>query len=100
LNRNKILIKLTRDSVCAADDADAPHEKNISIPVLSDTNSFVTHLASGFLPKISGEGHTWDCILDNKIITKISISGIENEIDQIIFSTNNHVHFKYHSANY
>jgi len=60
-NRPKLDIRLTRDSVCAGDDVDAPHEKIISTYSFLDPVALASHVSSGYLPSVQGVGHTWDC---------------------------------------
>lgn len=53
-------IYVTRESVCAGDDGDAPHAREFSTPGESDVAAAVEHvLASGYLPCISGGNAAW-----------------------------------------
>lgn len=51
---------LRRDSVAAGDDADAPHDKTISVPNSSSLEEIITIiLHSGYLASIQGGKATW-----------------------------------------
>ena len=53
-------VYLSRDSVCAGDDVDAPHSKTISFPdgtAILDVLTQVAH--SGYLASIAGGEATW-----------------------------------------
>jgi hypothetical protein len=53
-------IYVTRDSVCAGDDGDAPHVREFDLPGSADVSAAVEHvLGSGYLPSISGGQATW-----------------------------------------
>ncbi len=96
--RPQVELKMTRDSVAAGDDCNAPHEKNISIHSFLDPVALASHLSSGYLPGINGTSHTWDCNLNNKTIAIISVDGIDSKISEINYKKTNHVHFVYHSS--
>ena len=99
-DRPRLSIKLTRDSVCAGDDVDAPHEKFIEIPSFTDPQAFSTHLAAGYLPSVAGIGHTWDCVLNGRLVGTILTNGFRSRIHEVNYADENHVHFRYHSAAY
>jgi hypothetical protein len=60
----KIQVVLTRDSVCARDDCDAPHKRTIEAFSLVDPEAFVREVSSGYLPSVAGVGHSWTCVLN------------------------------------
>ena len=63
-----ITISITRSSVCAGDDVDAPHEKEIVVSPKLPTRIVITSiLDSGYLPIISGGAATWVIKGDGKI---------------------------------
>ena len=99
-DRPKLQIRLTRDSVCAGDDCDAPHEKSVSVHSFVDPIALVSQLASDYLPRVSGIGHTWDCFLNGKLIARISVTGILPCVTGVTFGEENDVHFAYHAASY
>ncbi len=95
----KISLRLTRDSVCAGDDCDAPHEKVI------ETFSFVAPEALirdvlTYLPRVSGVGHSWVCRFNGVIIGEIDAQGIHPSIRELKYEELNDVHFSYRSAPY
>lgn len=54
------LALLTRDSVCAGDDADAPHELTLACPRVASIAELVRFIAANSkLPSISGGEATW-----------------------------------------
>jgi len=97
-DRPKLSIQLTRDSVCAADDIDAPHSRKVEIFSFVEPEVFINHLAAGYLPSnIQGSGHSWDCLLNNVIVGSISSKSIASDIREVQYGEVNHVHFRYHS---
>ena len=72
--RPMLHVRMTRDSVCAGDDCDAPHERTVSVHSFVDPSALVSHLASGYLPTVNGLGHTWDCMLNGQLIATISLN--------------------------
>ena len=97
-DRPNLEIRLTRDSVCAGDDVGAPHEKTVVSPSFLNPVALASSLSSGYLPVVSGIGHTWDCILNGKVVARISHDGTAATVDETRYDTCNHVHFVYHSA--
>lgn len=97
-NHPKIQIHLTRDSVCAGDDGEAPHEKEKEVPPSSDPAAFALSLASGYLPSVDGLGHSWICTLNGIHIAEITTSGAKALIRDTPFSDRNKVHFTYRPA--
>lgn len=91
-------ILVTRDSVCAGDDIDAPHEKDVSIKSILSPIDLASFLSSGYLPKINGVGHSWDCRFNGITIARIFQNSIEAYVDELHYELKNQVHFIYHSA--
>ena len=58
----KIEVKLTRDSVCACDDCDAPHEVYSFVA----PQAFVEQFWTGYLPSVNGIGHSLDSFIEWK----------------------------------
>ena len=98
--RPKIPVVLTRDSVCAGDDCDAPHEKTVEIYSFVDPEVFAREVSSGYLPSVAGVGHTWTCELNGVKIAEIGHSGIRVLVRESPFSEENRAHFIYHSARF
>ncbi len=99
-DRPKIEVRLTRDSVCAGDDCDAPHEKKREIHTFTDPAQFAKESSSGYLPSVAGVGHSWDCLVNKKRIARITCTAIEPLVRWVEFEEENEVHFRYHSATY
>ncbi len=95
-----LCVIVTRDSVCAGDDCDAPHEKSLVVYSFVDPVTFAQAVAAGYLPSVAGVGHTWTCLLNDTGIAEISNSGIRPLVQTMPFADANRVHFVYHSATY
>jgi hypothetical protein len=93
-----VKVKLTRDSVCAADDCDAPHEESIEAFPFSDPLAFVKQFAPSYVPGIAGFGHSWTVIFNGEPIVSITTTTIEPKVSKIQFEAENAAHFKYLSA--
>jgi hypothetical protein len=99
-NRPQISITLTRDSVCAGDDCDAPHEKSIKIHSFVDPEVLARELSSGYLPTVSGVGHSWFCVLNNARIAEIKVNEIIPLAREVLYEEENKIHFTYKSSTY
>ncbi|WP_446011401.1 hypothetical protein [Candidatus Electrothrix sp.] len=98
--RPKISVRVTRDSVCAGDDADAPHEKLIEIPSFIDPMALYAHIGTSYLPGVNGYGHSWDLMLNGNLIGVYGSGSFKPKVKEVAYAESNHVHFKYHSAAY
>ena len=98
--RPKISVILTRDSVCAGDDCDAPHEKKVEVSSFVDPEAFAREISSGYLPSVAGVGHSWTCVLNGVRMAEVTNSGIRALIRKSTFSDENRAHFVYHSAQF
>lgn len=96
--RPKIKVVLTRDSVCAGDDCDAPHEKFIEAFSFVDPEAFAKAVSSDYLPSVSGSGHSWICELNGIKIAELGNSGSRALVRESPFSDQNRAHFIYRSA--
>jgi hypothetical protein len=99
-DRARIPVTMTRDSVCAGDDCDAPHENSCELDSIVDPVALAHVVSSGYLPSVAGIGHTWTCLLNGTRIATIGHSGIRALVSATPFAGANHVHFEYHSASY
>lgn len=99
-NQPQVTVTLTRDSVCAGDDCDAPHEKKITMHSFVDPIAFAQHASSGYLASVDGVGHSWVCLLNNTPIAEITHKGINALKRETVLEENNKVHFRYKSATY
>ena len=96
----KIWGTLTRDSVCAGDDGDAPHEKRIEVHSFTDPEIFARAVLTNYLPSVAAIGHSWICILNGVRIAEITTTRIRSLVVECPFSTENHVYLEYHSATF
>jgi hypothetical protein len=96
--RPTIAVEMTRDSVCASDDCDAPHEKKTEVHSFLDPEAFARETSAGYLPSVAGVGHSWTCVLNGVKIAVVRESGIRALVHESPFADENHVHFVYHSA--
>jgi len=73
-----IEVIVQRDSVCAGDDVDAPHEKsfwlNDGAPVCE---VFRELAASGYLPSIAGSNEHWEATINGEVVCRFG-KNIEN----------------------
>ena len=97
-DRLRITVVMTRDSVCAGDDCDAPHEKSLETYSLLDPAAFAEALSRGYLPSVAGSGHSWTCLLNSTKIAAISNKGVRALVAETPFEESNRVHFSYHSS--
>ena len=96
--RPKISAVMTRDSVCAGDDCDAPHEQKAEVHSFLDPEAFANASSSGYLPSVAGIGHSWTCKLNGVNIAEIGQSGVRSLVRETPFSDENRIHFVYHAA--
>jgi hypothetical protein len=99
-DRPKINVILTRDSVCAADDCDAPHEKSLRAHSFTDPEALARETSAGYLPNVAGVGHSWICRLNDVKIAEIKTDGVRSLVREVEFAETNRIHFIYHSATY
>ena len=95
-----VKLAMTRDSVCAGDDCDAPHHKELELFSFLDSEAFARAVSTDYLPSVAGYGHSWTCMLNGRKIAVIGTSGIKPLIEETPFEDDNKVHFVYHSATY
>lgn len=99
--RGKLLTFIvTRDSVCAGDDCDAPHEKRVEAYATPDAAALLRELATGYLATVGGFGHSWECLLNGNRIAIIWADGTAMKDESFEYEETNRVHFKYNSATF
>ena len=98
-DKPSISVRLSRDSVCPADDCVA-HEKEVTMHSFTDPEVLAREASSGFLPNVSGIGHTWICELNGIKIAEIKCNGIRALVREVIYAETNQIHFVYLSAAY
>ena len=91
---------MTRDSVCAGDDCDAPHERIVELPSFLDPEALVRHAALNYLPAVAGFGHSWTCKLNGRRIAELTHDGIRGLIRENIFEDDNALHWQYNSSRF
>ena len=91
-------ITLTRDSVSAGDDSDAPHERQIKVCSATDSAELIQTISYGYLPHVAGEGHSWICLLNGKPIAKLKNGKVHAAVPDIQFASTNDIFFEYSSA--
>ena len=97
-SKPKVNIKVTRDSVCAADDCLAPHEKMILTPSFTDPEELAFQVASKYgLPTISGGEATWICIFNGLKIAVLAQQWTSAKalVSQISYEDKNEIFFEY-----
>jgi len=99
-DRPQVRVALTRDSVCAGDDCDAPHEKTVRMRSFLDPEALAKEASSGYLPSVAGVGHSWTCVLNGVDIAEIKADGIRPLVPEAEFGDNNRIHFVYRSARF
>jgi hypothetical protein len=99
-DHQNIKVTLKRDSVCAGDDADAPHERAVEVFPFVDTRSFVEQFSTGYLASVDGVGHSWSVFLNGQHIATMTVHDIEPKVPKLSFEDENSLFFKYHSATY
>ncbi|WP_126456273.1 hypothetical protein [Sulfuriflexus mobilis] len=99
-DRPEVPITLTRDSVAAGDDIDAPHEKKIKIKSFTDPVVLAREASTSYLPNVAGSGHSWICVLNKIEIAEIKTNEIQPLINEAEYSDKNNIHFIYKSARY
>ena len=74
MNKKELIIdiELTRDSVCAGDDIDAPHKESININFIPEPIKLVSKISQKYLPIVNSQNHKWECKLNDKIVAVIS----------------------------
>jgi|SaaInlStandDraft_1057018.scaffolds.fasta_scaffold102752_1 hypothetical protein len=97
-NRPKVTISLTRDSVAAGDDCDAPHASEIEINSFTDPVVLSQQIASQYLPNISGQNHYWTAEFNEIRIAQVGPNVSRELVRLVSYENTNRMHFSYHSA--
>jgi hypothetical protein len=96
----KIQAILTRDSVCAGDDVDAPHEERVELVAHTGPVEFLEQFSAGYVASVNGLGHSWTAYLNGTAIAVFRVNGIEPLVSALSFADDNTIFFEYHSARY
>jgi hypothetical protein len=97
----QVTVLKTRDSVCAGDDALAPHERTQTVDdSIRETVAFVDLTSRAYLASVNGVGHSWTAVLNGVAVARVTVDTIETQVERIELSAENTLHFRYHSATY
>jgi hypothetical protein len=100
MTQDTVKITLTRDSVFAGDDIDAPHEWIARFHPFSDALAFLAQIPAGYIASVRGIGHSWTAFLNGEPIATLRVTGIEPLVHELDLAGDNTLHFEYHSATY
>ena len=98
-SRPRIEFILDRDSVCAGDDCET-HKTSTEAFSFIDPVALAEELGRSYLPSVAGYGHWWECILNGKVVAKVLSNGKAEKVQDVGYSEENTVYFKYHSATF
>lgn len=99
-DRPRLTFVMTRDSVCAGDDCDAPHERVIELPSFLDPEALARHAIQNYLPTVAGYGHSWVCILNGMKIAEVRHDKIHPLARENVFDEKNAIYWRYISATF
>ena len=91
-------IRLTRDSVAAADDFNPPHEKIVKVHPFTDPLALINHIYPQYLPNVAGVGHRWECILNGRHIATVTVNGVTPNVSEVEYQPKSDLHFLYQYA--
>jgi hypothetical protein len=104
---SECLVAVERDSVCMADDVDAPHFYSFKVNADTTLNRVFEHLASvGYLASVAGMNHSWEAIVGDETLALFKGNNQQPESSSTLFAAISkyaikgtlRVHFKYNSA--
>ena len=102
-------VVVTRDSVAAGDDLDAPHPVSFEVGNAGRLNEVFKHLDRlGYLPSVAGRGHSWQVFAEKREIGKFVANRGQPEPSEFLaspltdFAVNGElcIHFRYNSATF
>jgi hypothetical protein len=96
----RVKIRLTRDSVAASDDFDPPHALDVETYSFLDLIALITSIHPGYLPGVAGVGHSWDCILNDRLIATMTTREVLPKVQKVEYRPESHLHFVYRPASY
>jgi len=98
---SNIQIEITRDSVCMADDMQ-DHTKTLNIKLQNETSTTIYNIAKEYLPTIVGQGHSWNCFLNDENVAVIDGNCVKITalISEAHFTNESKLYFKYCSATF
>lgn len=78
---------MTRDSVAAGDDFDAPHLISIDVSDNSRLKDAFKHLTQiQYLPTVAGRGHSWQAVINERIAANFVANKRQPKFSILLFS--------------
>ena len=99
-DRPTLRIRVTRDSVCAGDDVEAPNEKHVEIHSFTEPEAFIQAVTHAYgMPLIQGGRAAWTVHLNgNKIgVVAQEWNSPRASVRELHFEESNHVFLRYHA---
>ncbi|MDB4673841.1 hypothetical protein OAF27_03395 [Verrucomicrobiales bacterium] len=99
-DRPMLKIRVTRDSVCAGDDVDAPNERFVEVHSFTEPDAFIQAVTTAYgMPLIEGGKAAWVVLLNGE---KIGVAAQEWDAPvasarELRFQKSNHVFLRYHA---
>ena len=99
-DRPTLTIRVTRDSVCAGDDVEAPNEKLVEVHSFTEPDAFIQAVTTAYgMPLIQGGRAAWVVLLNGD---KIGVVAQEWNAPratkrELQFQESNHVFLRYHA---
>jgi len=99
-DRPTLRIRVTRDSVCAGDDVDAPNEKHVEVHSFTDPEAFIHAVTDAYgMPFIQGGRAAWVVLLNGDKIGVVAQewNAPRASVRELQFQESNHVFLRYHA---
>ena len=93
-DKHMITVNVTRDSVCAGDDVDAPHEVSHLFDSATTKESILNDISRKTVDTHYPE-QKWICVWNGIEVAEYRRSGCSIDLNKIVLSNTNDVHFKY-----
>lgn len=100
-------VVVTRDSVAAGDDCDAPHVISFVASERMRVKDVFKHLARlRYLPHVAGRGHSWEALFNERKVASFVANKRRPKFSMLLFTPltefviegNVHIHLHYKSA--
>jgi len=99
-DRPMLTIRVTRDSVCAGDDVEAPNEKFVEVNSFTEPEAFMHAVTNAYgMPTIEGGKAAWVVLLNGNRIGVIAQewNAPKVSVRELQFQESNHVFLRYHA---
>lgn len=99
-DRPTLRIRVTRDSVCAADDVEAPNEKYVEIHSFTEPDAFIQAVTTAYgMPIIQGGRAAWVVLLNGDKIGVVAQewNAPRATVRELQFRESNEVFLRYHA---